>query len=81
MTACRYMRPHFLATTERTLPITALLYGFEISDPLVLDAKNDWTLEGDVYPGFFQILLDDMTLYFGIFPVFRGIFPSTFGMF
>ena len=74
------MRPHFLATTEGSLPITALLYGFEISDPLVLDAKNDWTLEGDVYPGFFQKILDDMTLYFGIFPVFRGIFPSTFGM-
>ena len=71
------MRPHFLATTEGSLPITALLYGFKISDPLVLDAKNDWTLEGDVYPEF----LDDMTLYFGIFPVFRGIFPSTFGIF
>ena len=76
------MRPHFLATTEGSLPITALLYGFEISDPLVLDAKNDWTLKGDVYPGFFQPnFLDDMTLYFGIFPVFRGIFPSTYGMF
>ena len=49
------MRPHFLATTEGSLPITALLYGFEISDPLVLDAENDWTLEGDVYPEFFQI--------------------------
>ena len=49
------MRPHFLATTEGSLPITALLNGFEISDPLVLDAKNDWTLEGDVYPEFFQI--------------------------
>ena len=48
------MRPHFLATTEGSLSITALLYGFEIFDPLVLDAKNDWTLEGDVYPGFFQ---------------------------
>ena len=75
------MRPHFLATTEGSLPITALLYGFEISDPLVLDAKNDWTLEGDVYPEFFPNFLNDMTLYFGIFPVFRGIFPSTFGMF
>ena len=75
------MRPHFLATTEGSLPITALLYGFEISDPLVLDAKNDCTLEGDVYPEFFQIFLDDMTLYFGICPVFRGIFPSTYGMF
>ena len=50
------MRPHFLATAEGSLPITALLYGFEISDPLVLDAKNDWTLEGDVYPEFFQII-------------------------
>ena len=75
------MRPHFLATTEGSLPITALLYGFEISDPLVFDAKNDWTLEGDVYPEFFQIFLDDMTLYFGIFSVFRGIFPNTYGMF
>ena len=75
------MRPHFLATTEGSLPITALLYGFEISDHLVLDAKNDWTLEGDVYPEFFQFFLDDMTLLFGIFPVFRGIFPNTYGMF
>ena len=75
------MRPHFLATTEGSLPITALLYGFEISDPLVLDAKNDWTLEGDVYPEFFPTFLDDLTLYFGIFPVFRGIFPITYGMF
>ena len=75
------MRPHFLATTEGSFPITALLFGFEFSDPLVLDAKNDWTLEGDVYPEFFQIFLDVMTLYFDGFPVFQGVFPSTFGMF
>ena len=49
------MRPQFLATTEGSLPITALLYGFEISDPLVLDAKNDWTVERDAYIEFFQI--------------------------
>ena len=49
------MKTQFLATTEGLLPITALLYGFELSDPLVLDAKNDWTLEGDVYPEFLQI--------------------------
>ena len=67
------MRPHFLATTEGSVPITALLYGFEISDPLVLDAKNDWTL-GLRLPRVFPNFLDDMTLYFGIFPVFRGIF-------
>ena len=74
------MRHDFLATTEGSLPITALHYGFEISDPLVLDAKNHLALEGDVYPGFSKFL-DDMTLYFGIFPVFRGIFPNTYGMF
>ena len=49
------MRRHFLATTEGSLPITALYYGFEISDPLVLDAKDDLALKGDVYPGFFHV--------------------------
>ena len=32
-------------------------------------------------PRVFPNFLDDMTLYFGIFPVFRGIFPNTYGMF
>ena len=49
------MRLHFLATTEGSLPITALYHGFEISDPLVFDAQNDLTLEGDVYPEFFHV--------------------------
>ena len=33
ITACRYMRPHFLATTEGSLPITALLYGLDFPTP------------------------------------------------
>ena len=49
------MRHHFLATTEGSLPITALYYGFEISDPLVLHAKNDLALRKDVYPEFFHV--------------------------
>ena len=36
----------FMVTTERSLPITALYDGFEKSDTLVLDAKNDLALEG-----------------------------------
>ena len=74
------MITHFLATTEGLLPITALLYGFEISDPLVLDAKNDWTLEEKFTQSFLKFL-DDMTLYLVVFPFFQGIFPSTYGMF
>ena len=29
----------------------------------------------------FLCFLKDMTLFAGIFPVFRGIFPNTYGMF
>ena len=68
------MRHHFLATTEGSLPITALYYGFEIPEPLVLDAKNDLALEGDVYPEFFSCFLEDMVLLAGIFPVFWEFF-------
>ena len=68
-----------MATTEGSLPITALLYDFEFSDPLVLDAENDLALEGDVYTEF-SIFLDDMILVAGIFLVVRGIFPNTCGM-
>ena len=75
------MRHHILATTEGSLPITALYYGFEISDLLVLDTKNDLALEGDIYPEFFSCFLDDLILFSGIFSVFRGIFPNTCGMF
>ena len=32
-------------------------------------------------PRVFPNFLDDMTLYFNIFPVILGIFPNTFGMF
>ena len=32
-------------------------------------------------PRDFSDFLDVMTLYFGGFPGFQGIFPSTFGMF
>ena len=32
-------------------------------------------------PRVFPTFLDDMTLYFGIFLVFRGIFPNTYGTF
>ena len=49
------MRHHILATTEGSLPISALFYGFEISDPLVLDAKNDLALEEDDYLEFFYV--------------------------
>ena len=45
-TAGGYMKPHFLAGTEGSLSITALLCGVEISNPMVLDAKNDLVLEG-----------------------------------
>ena len=50
------MRQQFLTITDGSLPITALYYDFEIPYPLVLDAKNDLALEGDVYPEFFHIL-------------------------
>ena len=78
-TACRYMRHHILSTTEGSLPITALYYGFEISDPLVLDAKDILALEGDVYQVF--PCSDDMIRFAGLFPVFRGISPNACGMF
>ena len=75
------MRPHFLATTEGLLPITALLYGFEISDPHGIGRQERLDSGRRRLPRVFPNFLDDMTLYFGIFPVFRGIFPSTFGIF
>ena len=75
------MRHHFVATTERLLPITALLYAFEIFDPLVMDAKEDLLLEGDVYSELFHVFSDDMIFFAGIFTVFWGIFPKPCGMF
>ena len=75
------MRPHCLTTTEGSLPITALLDGFEISDPLVIGRQERLDSGRRRLPRVFSNFLDDMTLYFGIFPVFRGIFPNTYGMF
>ena len=49
------MGTHFIATTEGSLPITAVLYGFKLSDPLVLNAKNDLALKRDVHPVFFHV--------------------------
>ena len=50
--AYRYMRTHFLVTTEGSA-WEAFLHGFKISGPLVFDAKKDWTLAGNIYPEFF----------------------------
>ena len=79
ITACRYTRAHFLATTEGSLPITALSCGFEISEPLVLDAKKVW-LWTEAFTQIFSCFLDAMMLFAGIFSVFQGIFPKTYGL-
>ena len=50
--ACRYIEPYFLATTEES-SWEAFLHGLRNSGPLVFDAKNDLPLVGDVYPEFF----------------------------
>ena len=51
LSGCRYIEPHFLATTERS-PWEAFLYGFKTSSPLVFDAKNDVALAGVVQSEF-----------------------------
>ena len=74
------MRPHFLATTEGSLPITALYMVLKLPTPGI--GRQERLDSGRRrLPRVFPSFLDDMTLYFGIFPVFWGIFPSIFGIF
>ena len=49
--ARRYIEISFLATTEGSLR-SASLNGFKRADPLVIDAKYDLALVGDVYAEF-----------------------------
>ena len=48
------MVKYFMATSSSK----AFPNDLKISDPLVLDLKNDLALEKDVYQEFFQFLLD-----------------------
>ena len=70
-----------MATTEASLPITSLLYGFENSNLLALTAKNDLTLERDDYTEFSKFLSCYDTIFWYFSLVYRGIFPNTYGMF
>ena len=72
-----------MATTEGSLR-SASLNGFKRADPLVIDAKNDLALVGNVLAEFFlrflkfDVLTGFLWQLFCLF--FQGTFPNTDGI-
>ena len=63
----------FFSTQEGSLPITALFFGFEISNFSGIERQEQFGSRRKRLSKVFQCFLDDMILFAGIFFVFWGI--------